>query len=738
MKNPNTNIQSFLTSLRAFESGTNPALTQWYITNYNQGAVIKYAKLDENGLLYQNKIIPEEGTIQKYFTKLHTARIFENEMKKLGIFDENLKVKSTALDSNQNIKPELLEQATKVVESIQYKVVNPWGFVGYQLGEAVLIDAGIYTPQDSGLKNGSGASLPKYYMWTDGTAFGPGETEKFMKWNASYDKLEVTNQANAKFVITNSNQWKGSFTGKYGINNFDDLTDPAKQEMAIREVMKFNLNVIKDIFTKNDKSLGDILNKEYPYSFKSSYTDEQIAELKAKDLNIKITLGKESYNGTLKTTEAEVTTTVKVTMSGILAMAHLTGAWGAADTLLTGIFRVDETGTSNLKYLYDFGGHNTIFGSNVNDILVGDKYSEEFTPSSGNNSIVTGEGNDSVIIENDGKGGGTTLLKDFDFNKDNIVFRNFGDIAKEKIIGEKNGNATLKVGNYELEFEGVTKDRLSINLNKITANSNFYKIGWSGKDVVENFNPQFDKIQGTSGIDFKDLRVVQDGNSVKVGSIGEDGGMHAYIELKGVSVSQISQKMFTGVTGFFSAMGQVNIEAKMTWSYWSKQTPIENFDPDTDSIGASTGGMDLSQITVKDTAEGAMICYGSQKDFGIVLAGVKASALGQNNFFGFAGKFSDGKTANNSQIITANNDTSDYFIFPDVIEQDLPDIVFNTPVKFQEEIEYIKIIKGREIVEETKPIAEEIKPAVEQNIVQNQPTNPQNNVNSNNSTIIIM
>jgi len=654
-----TNIQSFLNSLRAFESGTDINKTDWYLKNYKDGAVVTYAKLDENGKLYENKIIPEKGTIQTYFSKLHTAEIFEKAAQEKGIFDANNNLKPEALDANGNIKPELIESMKPIVHQMQYNVINPWGFVGYQLGEAVLVDAGIYSPQNTGLTNGTGEALLKYYMWTDGTAFGPGETAKFMKWNDSYTKLEVTTQENAKFIVTNSNEWNGKFTGKYGINSFQDLLDPAKQELAIREVMKFNLGVIKDILAKGGKTLGDVLNKEYQYSFKSYYTPNDLEALKAKDPTAKISIVKESYNGILKTYEVDVTTTVKVSMSGILAMAHLTGAWGAADTLLTGNFRVDETGTSNLKYLYDFGGHNTIFGSNVDDVLIGTDFTEEFTPGSGNNNITTGGGFDKIFVENDGGNGGKTIIKDFEIGKDKIIFKGFGPESSGKaIISEENGNAVVTLGKYSLVLSGISKSQL--NANNDVNYSNGYKIGWSGKATISNFNPQTDKIEGTNGIDFKNLKIVQEGTNLKIGSVGADGGMYSWLELPGVKISDISPEMFSRVTGSFESMGKINIEAKLSWGYWSAQTPLENFDPTIDTIASASGGMEFSQITIKDTPAGAMISYGANADFGIVLKGVLASSLSAKNFFGFAGEFNNAKTIINGDIVkpiaeTVNN-----------------------------------------------------------------------------------
>ena len=371
------NMQTFLDSLRAFESGTNPAKTEWYIKNYVEGATVTYAKLTEDGRLAEGRVIPEAGTIQDYFSKIKTADIFEKAMEELGIFSRdgngNITVNEEAI-TEQN-----LGLAQEVVEGMQYSVVNPWGFVGYQLGEAAMIDAGYYTPADAfdtngnPILNGAGEPLKSYYMWTSGVGFDrdadgqPIPTP--MKWNDSYTELVKTSPENATLVVTPQNRWEGTFTGKNGVNSFEDLLDPAKQNLAVRDLMAFNITVVNNQLTASGKTLDDVIGNEYPYSFKSSYTAEELENLREGDPDAKITVTGENNNGILKTYSVQVETLAEITMSGILASSHLLGAWGTAAALQSGQFGVDETGTSGLKYMYDFGGHRTIFGSEVENEL---------------------------------------------------------------------------------------------------------------------------------------------------------------------------------------------------------------------------------------------------------------------------------------------------------------------------------------------------------------------------------
>ncbi len=49
--------------------------------------------------------------------------------------------------------------------------------------------------------------------------------------------------------------------------------------------------------------------------------------------------------------------TVTLTLTGILAAAHLRGAWGTLDLLNNGSASADEYGTSILKYIQQFGAY---------------------------------------------------------------------------------------------------------------------------------------------------------------------------------------------------------------------------------------------------------------------------------------------------------------------------------------------------------------------------------------------
>jgi len=119
------------------------------------------------------------------------------------------------------------------------------------------------------------------------------------------------------------NYWRGTWTGKKGINSKEKfLNSPAVQEFAIREAFALNLKRVNNTLVGQRKSLNDYLGK-------------------AKTFN---------DNG--------VSITITITLSGILAGAHLRGPYGVANLLLKNQVSHDEFGTSILRYIKEYGGYN--------------------------------------------------------------------------------------------------------------------------------------------------------------------------------------------------------------------------------------------------------------------------------------------------------------------------------------------------------------------------------------------
>ena len=182
-------------------------------------------------------------------------------------------------------------------EVMSYRSMNSLGFVGYQFGEALLIDLGYY---EDDVFYGNGAS---------------------------------------------TNTWDGTWTGKNGVNSLEDFMTQGAQDIAIREAFGYNTQVIVDGLAAQGKSLDDIIGTQ------ATYQD----------------------NGQ--------TVTVTMSITGILAAAHLRGAWGTLDLLLNGSVSTDEYGTSILRYIDQFGGYDSPGVSEI--IAVWDETAEVPDPDDG-------------------------------------------------------------------------------------------------------------------------------------------------------------------------------------------------------------------------------------------------------------------------------------------------------------------------------------------------------------------
>mgnify|MGYP001793217024 FL=1 len=118
------------------------------------------------------------------------------------------------------------------------------------------------------------------------------------------------------------NYWRGNWTGKNGINSKSDfLNSPEVQEQAIREAFGVYWQDINYLMNKRGKSIQSYLSQVKTFN----------------------------ENGKSKT--------IKITLSGIIAAAHLKGPDKVVDLLVTGRVSQDPFGTSILSYLEKFGGY---------------------------------------------------------------------------------------------------------------------------------------------------------------------------------------------------------------------------------------------------------------------------------------------------------------------------------------------------------------------------------------------
>jgi hypothetical protein len=122
----------------------------------------------------------------------------------------------------------------------------------------------------------------------------------------------------------NKNYWRGNWTGKHGINSKAEfLNSPDVQEKAIREAFGVYWQDINYLIKKEGKSI-----------------DSYLSQVK-------------TFN------EGGKPRTIKITLSGIIAAAHLKGADKVVNLLVDGKVSQDPFGTSILVYLEEFGSYET-------------------------------------------------------------------------------------------------------------------------------------------------------------------------------------------------------------------------------------------------------------------------------------------------------------------------------------------------------------------------------------------
>jgi hypothetical protein len=237
------------------------------------------------------------------------------------------------------------------LRTLQYTSQNSLGFVGYQFGEALLIDLGYY--------NANGTTI--YQPWTS-----PSDP---------------------------TNDWQGLFTGKDGITSLS-LLETSRQESVILAEFGHNLNIL-------DVGLGTHNLSEY-----LGETLHYIEKLQG--------------GGTIDHT-------FTLTMTGVLAAGHLVGPYGVANFLLNGAVATDETGTSLLQYMYQFGGYDDL--ENLSDAGMKSALEVAFN---GNTTM--------TLAEN---------LWQKDFNHDGHIGNNVSPLISSISsfgIGITNGNGHLNAG----------------------------------------------------------------------------------------------------------------------------------------------------------------------------------------------------------------------------------------------------------------------------------------------------
>lgn len=262
-------LTKFLRALLAFESGIDRSLFSWYCESLDKPSVT-YPIVSRPGQLTR-----DVETGEPVYRRISIRSYFES----LGVLDK----------FDQGNPDSLID--------MQYASRNPWGFVGYQFGEGILIMLGYYHPALVDASSyGSTDRVPSYYC-----GYLPACT-----WRNGRKKIPIYNENNRlKAIATDTNEWGGRFTGKNGVNCFTDLLVGRYQEIVIRDLLAYNLRA---------------LVAAMPKAFKRN------------------------SNGGFPT------------LSGMLAAAHLVGHDAVATFLRGGELAADEMGTNLRVYLDRFGG----------------------------------------------------------------------------------------------------------------------------------------------------------------------------------------------------------------------------------------------------------------------------------------------------------------------------------------------------------------------------------------------
>ncbi|NMG08683.1 hypothetical protein DP117_17985 [Brasilonema sp. UFV-L1] len=170
--------------------------------------------------------------------------------------------------------------------------------------------------RETGLSSGD----PNQYRFENPLSFiGKYQFGEILLIRLGYYKADVYYGRGA-----NKNNWRGKWTNKNGIDSkLKFLNSPHVQEEAIREAFGVYWKDINDILSKQGKSINNYLNQ------------------------------KKTFNDRGKSRA------ITITLSGILAGAHLRGPDKVVELLLKDKVSDDEFGTSIVEYIEMFGGYDT-------------------------------------------------------------------------------------------------------------------------------------------------------------------------------------------------------------------------------------------------------------------------------------------------------------------------------------------------------------------------------------------
>ncbi|WP_419933229.1 hypothetical protein [Candidatus Poriferisodalis sp.] len=207
---------------------------------------------------------------------------------------------------------------------IQSNVINYLGFVGFQFQESDLVDLGYYKFDTvTFMQNTYPAhyiDVPNHY-WANGV-------RAFL---AEPPLASVPTWARDVVMFSDEN-----FTGKNGIASYKDFTTPDKHILVIKDHFENKYHGIVTGLADRGKTLQEYLGTYV-------YWDQL-------DPSVSPPPGGRANK-------------VEITMSGLLAGAHLRGAAGIVSLLVDHKNPSDENGTYILQYVQDYAGYDTPYGN---------------------------------------------------------------------------------------------------------------------------------------------------------------------------------------------------------------------------------------------------------------------------------------------------------------------------------------------------------------------------------------
>ena len=434
------------------------------------------------------------------------------------------------------------------------------------------------------------------------------------------------------YGTTATNEWKGEWTGKNGVHSKADFMSNV-QELAIREAFSMNVGIINDYLAQAGKTIDDFIGREFTY------------------------------------TRLGETHVAHVTMSGILASAHLQGPGGVAQLFLHNVASSDEYGTNILFYMDKYAGYNSPFGASGDDLLSGSDFSETFLGGAGHNTYQTGNGNDKIVITNNA--GNHDIIQDFNIGSDVISLSKFPGLTFQNLsITNVNGSAQITFPNGQiLTLQNV----LAQNISAEQFVYGPYKVTWnanSGDTVFDNFNPQYDVIDLNYAFASSNIKLYEENGSTVIDIVGNN----QRIILQGIDLDDLSPASFIKAPVDFATVafginadhtppidtggstppvdqnpgsgnqpgnsqtgGQGGDVFSYTWN-WGSHSIVNNFDAALDKIDLKNFWTSFDQLGLHNDAQGnAVIDLTNLNNQTITIEGVSVNNLTAANFVGVSG-----------------------------------------------------------------------------------------------------